>query len=165
MNSGRRFFCFCMLHYEYVFVCVVFLESTGQKKNSQQAPCREGYSVSVSGGDGQCSKLLLLWRSDLSVYLSPSIPTSLPPPSPEASKTQMFYTAYEMFEGHRKRKSAWFPLCWASWSDPPLPLSCMHSSYASWIHRWPVSAHVQSSQAGVSTYNSLELPFCFIHCF
>lgn len=26
----------------------------------------------------------------------------------EASKSQMFYTAYEMSEGHRKRKSTWF---------------------------------------------------------
>lgn len=43
----------------------------------------------------------------------PSLPSFLPPATPEASQTQMFYTAYEMFEGHRKRKSAWawFPLC------------------------------------------------------
>lgn len=26
----------------------------------------------------------------------------------EASQSQMFFTAYEMFEGHRKRKSTWF---------------------------------------------------------
>lgn len=72
-------------------------------------------------------------RTDQSVYLSPPHPPPLfplPPPSLEASQTQMFYTAYEMFEGHRKRKSsrAWFSLS----SEEHLPLAslciCMHSS-------------------------------------
>lgn len=59
--------------------------------------------------------------------LPPFLPSS--PTTPEASQTQMFYTAYEMFEGHRKRKSAWawFPLCRAPRRDPPLTLCVMHA--------------------------------------
>lgn len=102
--------------------------------------------VSVSRGMG--AKLLLPWRTDLSVYLSIPFPPSLPTASPEASQTQMFYTAYEMFEGHRKRKSAraWFPPCWAPWMSPGLlfSASCKNSSSAAWMYWEPSGAHVQS---------------------
>lgn len=62
-------------------------------------------------------------KADLSVHLSP------PPMIPEASQTRMFYTAYEMFEGHRKRKWAWFPVSsWTLQQLLPLPLCLTHAS-------------------------------------
>lgn len=40
----------------------------------------------------------------------------------------MFYTAYEMFEGHRKRKWAWFPVSsWTLRQLLPLPLCFTHA--------------------------------------
>lgn len=75
----------------------------------------------VSGDMG--GKVLLPWS------LTCQFTCSLPPTISEASQTQMFYTAYEMFEGHRKRKWAWFPLCWAPLdeaSSPSLCHACTH---------------------------------------
>lgn len=64
-------------------------------------------------------------NADLPVHLFPPFP----PIIPEASQTRIFYTAYEMFEGHRKRKWAWFPVSgWTLQQRLPLPLRLTHAS-------------------------------------
>lgn len=105
-------------------------------------------------------KLLLPWRTDLSVYLftPPSLLSSLPPTPPEASQTQMFYTAYEMFEGHRKRKldiGARFPLCcWVSLERRPgLSLSLSPCPSVSCIHFTFLSMDTQVLVLVASMYN------------
>lgn len=54
----------------------------------------------------------------------------------------MFYTAYEMFEGHRKRKWAWFPVSpWTLWQLLPL-LLCFHACTLQHLHLWSRRASV-----------------------
>lgn len=95
-------------------------------------------------------------RTDLSVYLS--FPPSLPPSSPEPSQTQMFYTAYEMFEGHRKRKSAWawFPLCRVLQGPSSSSSACTHLPQHGYTGGLVVSMYNQPSNTRRGTLHTYD---------
>lgn len=103
-------------HY-YFLKCCLFSAIIFNEQLDKTSPVHTRRCVSGDMG----GKVLLPWN------LTCQFTCSLPPTISEASQTQMFYTAYEMFEGHRKRKWAWFPLCWAPWMKPTLHLCAVHA--------------------------------------